>query len=323
MNKQGNSILVTPRSFRKIDGPHWDKLGSSPFKIIKSPHESELMTEDEIIEIVSTHNVGGIIVGLDPLPERVLSQAPSLKIVAKYGTGLDNIDLKAAEKAGIIVTYTPGANTQSVADLACGLMLALARWIPAHDRYLRDKRLKRQRGNELWEKTLGIVGLGQIGTAVARRAKGFNMDVIYNSRSRKNIQESILDVKYRELDKLLKDSDFVSLHCALTDKTRNLIGSEELSRMKDEAFLINTARYGLIDEKPLLAALKNGTIAGAAVDTFDSEESLDTKLLGLDNFIGSPHTGASTVESVLRMADMATEEVLRVLNGEKPVYPVE
>lgn len=280
------------------------------------------MTEDDMEEYVSSHDPSGMIVGLDPVTEEVIENASSLEIISKYGTGLDNIDLEAARKAGITVTRTIGANTQSVADLALGLLLSLVRWIPTHDRNLRNGELDRKKGREIWDKTLGIIGMGQIGTAVAKRAAGFDMEVLYTDVVRKEIQELALDVEYRDLEPLLENSDFVSLHCPLMEKTKGIIGKEELLTMDEDSFLVNTARHELVDINALEEALEKGEIAGAAIDTFDAEESLETSLLDKENFVGSPHAGASTLEATLRMAEMATDEVLRVLNGKEPSHPV-
>ncbi|MFB6291428.1 MAG: phosphoglycerate dehydrogenase [Candidatus Bipolaricaulia bacterium] len=316
------SILVTPRSFRRIEGTHWDKLRNSPYEVINSPHKEELMTEEEMKDYVTSKDIKGIIVGLDPLTEEVFDSANSLKVVSKYGTGLDNIDLEAAKRNGVTVTFTPGTNTQSVADLAFGLLLGAARWIPQHDRWLKEERLTRNQGQEIWKKKLGIVGLGQIGTAVAKRAQGFNMETFYYDLKRRELQETALDINYLGFNSLLADCDYISLHCPLTESTRGLIGAPELQRMKDSSILINTSRTGLIDKEALLESLKSGEIYGAAVDTFESQEELSSELLKQENFIGSPHAGASTEESVLRMADMATEEVLNVLDGKKPTHLV-
>ncbi|MCF7890583.1 phosphoglycerate dehydrogenase [Candidatus Bipolaricaulota bacterium] len=322
MGVKKGSILVTPRSFRRIEGAHWDKLRSSPYEVINSPHQDELMTEKEMVDYVKNRDIKGIIVGLDPLTEEVFENANSLEIVAKYGTGLDNIDIEAAGREGITVTYTPGTNTQSVADLTMGLLTGVARWIPYHDRSLRKGRLNRNQGQEIWNKSLGIVGLGRIGVAVVRRARGFNMDTYYYDLTRRELEETALDIDYLNFEDLLTRSDFVSLHCPLTESTRDLMGKRELRKMQESAILVNTARSGLIDEEALLEALTSGEIAGAAVDTFESEDELSSELLQLENFIGSPHAGASTKESVLRMANMATEEVLNVLDGKEPTHLV-
>lgn len=322
MTKDNGSILVTPRSYRKLDGPHWEMLKSSPYQVVKSPHTDKLMTEDEMIEIVSEKDIRGIVVGLDPITDKVIKNASNLEIVAKYGTGLDNIDLGAAEEAGIHVTWTEGANTQSVADLAFGLFLALARNIPVHDRYLRKGDLNRKQGTEAWEKTLGIFGMGRIGQAVCKRGnKGFNMNVLYNDVEKKEEVEKKFDAEFVEFEELLKRNDFISIHSPLTPETEGKFGPEEFEKMKDSAFLINTAREPIVDEDALLEALREDKISGAAIDTFDEEKQLGSGLLKLENFIGSPHAGASTEESVIRMAKMATEEVIRVLGGKKPLRP--
>ncbi|KXA92844.1 hypothetical protein AKJ64_02075 [candidate division MSBL1 archaeon SCGC-AAA259E17] len=320
MGENKGSILITPRSYRNLEGPHWDMLESSPYRIVRSPHTEELMTEEEMIKVVTEKDIRGIIVGLDPITEEVIESASDLEIIAKYGTGLDNIDLEAAEKNGIPVTWTEGANSQSVADLSFGLLLALARWIPTHSWYMRNGRLERRQGTEVWEKTLGIVGMGRIGRAMCKRGrKGFDMDILYYDIERKEGVEKKFNADYVEFDELLEKSDFISIHVPLTPETEGMFSTDEFEKMKDEAMIVNTARGPIVDEDALLKALKDGEIAAAALDTFNEEEQLDTELLQQDNFIGSPHAGASTKESVLRMAKMATREVIRVLDGKEPL----
>ncbi len=322
MGDTKGSILVTPRSYRSLDGPHWEMLESSPYEVVRSPHTDKLMSEEEMIEMVSEREIRGIVVGLDPITEDVIKNASDLEIIAKYGTGLDNIDLAAAKEAGITVTWTVGANSQSVADLALGLLLSLARWIPAHDRYLRGGNLKRNQGTEVWEKTLGIFGMGRIGRGVCKRcAMGFDMDVVYTDIERDKEVEEKYDADYVEFEELLEKSEFISIHAPLTSETEGRFGIAEFKKMRGDAMIVNTARGPIINQGDLLEALKNDEIAGAAIDTFDKEEQLDTELLEMDNFIGSPHAGASTEESVIRMAKMATEEVIRVLGGKEPLRP--
>lgn len=320
---ESGSILVTPRSFRSINGEHWKKLDASPYEVVRSPYENQLMSEEEMVEYVTTREVKGIIIGLDPVTREVIESAPELSVVSKYGTGLDNIDLESARKAGITVTYTPGTNDQSVADLTFGLLLGLARRIPLHQRFLSQGQIKRETGVEIWEKKLGIVGLGRIGTAVARRACGFNMEVLYSDIERQPLQENALDLEYRVFEDLLSESDIVTIHCPLTKETLNLIDEDEFKLMQTEGLLINTARHELINTSALKEALTEGEIAGAAMDTFDDKDNLDEELVEMENFVASPHAGASTVESVLRMANMATDQCLTVLEGKKPDYPVQ
>ena len=271
----------------------------------------------EMVNLVS--DVDGAIIGSDKVNARVIAAAPKLRVISKYGVGLDNINVDAATEAGIVVTYTPGANHVSVAELAMGLMLALARHIPQHSNSVKAGSWERMRGVELSGKKLGIVGLGRIGMAVARRARGFDMHVLYYDVCRREDVEGQSWLTYANLDTLLADSDFVSLHCPFTPEQRNMIGEAQLRAMKHTAYLVNTARGELVDETALVRALREGWIAGAASDTFVDEPPTGSPLLALDNFVASPHTGAATCESVHRMAVMAARNTVLVLQGQRPL----
>ncbi|MBT9165411.1 MAG: Hydroxypyruvate reductase [Chloroflexi bacterium] len=312
-------VLVTPRSFRSTPGEHWQRLKEAGVEVIESPSNKPLR-EKEMIEMVK--DVDGMIVGLDEVTRHVIEQAKSLRIIAKYGAGLDNIDLETASKLGITVTYTPGVNAPSVADLALGLILALARHIVIHHTKLTEGALDRRRGREISGKTLGIIGLGGIGKEVVKRALGFDMRILAHDPYPD--EDFIKDhgVELCTLERVLVESDVVSLHCPLTYETEGIIGREELKLMKEDAFLINTARKDLVDEDALYKTLRDGKIKGAAFDTFETDADLKSPLLELENFIGSPHAGAATYESIQRMADMAAREVIRALEGKDPLYPV-
>lgn len=312
-------VLVTPRSFRRTPGQHWERLGQAGLEVLESPSDRPLR-EEELLGLV--RDVDAMIVGLDEVTRRVIEAAKSLRIIAKYGVGVDNIDLEAASEHGIIVTYTPGANAPAVAELTWGLILALARHIVIHYLRLKGGSLERRTGWELLGKTLGIIGLGSIGREVAKRAKAFGMRVL--------AYDPYLDQKLAEehgaelcpLERVLSESDIVSLHCPLTPETEGLLGGRELALMKEGALLINTARRGLVDEMALYKALKEGKLGGAAFDTFEEEADLKSPLLELENFLASPHAGAATYESILRMAELAASEVVRVLGGQAPLHPV-
>lgn len=312
-------VLVTPRSFRHTPGQHWERLSQAGLEVLESPSDRPLR-EEELLGLV--RDVDAMIVGLDEVTRRVIEAAKSLRIIAKYGVGVDNIDLEAASEHGIIVTYTPGANAPAVAELTWGLILALARHIVIHYLRLKGGSLERRTGWELLGKTLGIIGLGSIGREVAKRAKAFGMRVL--------AYDPYLDQKLAEehgaelcpLERVLSESDIVSLHCPLTPETEGLLGGRELALMKEGALLINTARRGLVDEMALYKALKEGRLGGAAFDTFEEEADLKSPLLELENFLASPHAGAATYESILRMAELAASEVVRVLGGQAPLHPV-
>lgn len=275
-------------------------------------------SEEQGIEVVKDTDV--LIVGLQRITERVLEAGNRLKVIGRCGVGLDNIDLKATGARGIPVVYTPGANAQTVADLALGLMLSLARKINQADRMTRESQWKRIMGNDVWQKTLGIFGLGQIGFNVARRAKGFDMkllayDVVQNAPLAKE-----LGIEYKSKADILKEADFITLHLPLIAETRGYIGAAELKSMKKNAILVNTSRGGIVDEQALYHALKDGEIAGAALDVFEKEPPGKTPLTELDNFIGSPHIGGITTEAIARIGMTVAEDIVAVLKGQPPKF---
>ena len=260
----------------------------------------------------------------DKIDAEIMDKAPKLRIISNYAVGYDNIDVKSATQRGIMVTNTPGVLTETTADLAFALILATARRIVEADKFTRSGKWKSWGpmlflGRDVYGATLGIIGLGRIGQAVARRAKGFNMKVIYYSRKRKEDVERELGVEYRELHSLLREADIVSIHTPLTEETYHLIGEKELSLMKPTAILINTARGAVVDQKALYKALKERRIFGAGLDVYEKEPiDADDPLLELDNVVLLPHIGSASVETRGRMARMAAENLLAGLRGEKP-----
>ena len=263
-----------------------------------------------------------------PLPtgsmRRCSTGAPALKVIANYGVGFEHIDLDAATRRGIPVTNTPGVLTETTADLAFALILATARRVVAGDQRVRQGKFQYWApllflGQEVNGKTLGIIGMGRIGKAVARRAAGFGMKLLYHSRTRLSpLEEQELGASLQPLETLLREADFVTLHVPLTPHTRHLIGSRELELMKDSAFLINTARGPVVDEAALVAALRQGQIRGAGLDVYEKEPELSPGLADLENVVLLPHLGSATVETRTRMAVMAAENLLAGLRGDPP-----
>ncbi|MDK2373201.1 MAG: glyoxylate reductase [Candidatus Korarchaeota archaeon] len=261
----------------------------------------------------------------DPVDAEVFDAAPKLRIVSQYAVGYDNIDVEEATKRGIYVTNTPGVLTETVADFTFALMLAVARRVVEADRYVREGRWKvawhplMMLGSDVYGRTLGIVGMGRIGSAVARRAKGFGMRILYYDSVRREDLEKELGAEFVDLNRLLEESDYVSLHVPLTPETYHLIGEEQLRKMKPTAFLINTARGKVVDQKALYKALKEGWIAGAGLDVFEQEPiSPDDPLLKLDNVVLAPHAASASHETRSRMAEMVAENLIAFLNGKVP-----
>ena len=260
--------------------------------------------------------------------DELLDAAPRLKVVSNMAVGYDNVDVAACTARGIPVGNTPGVLNDATADLAFALLMAAARRIPESVDFVRDGRWHTWEplgllGADVWGATLGIVGLGRIGAAVARRARGFNMRILYTDSSRKTGLEAELGVEYAEMDDLLARSDFVSLHCPLLPETRQLVDEGALKKMKPSAILINAARGPVVDMDALTLALREGWIAAAALDVTDPEPiPVDHPLLSLPNCLIVPHIGSATVVARNRMATRAAENLLAGLRGEKLPYCV-
>ncbi len=274
-------------------------------------------TEDELIALL--HGVDGAIVSVDPFTDRVLAAAPQLKVISRTGVGYDAIDVKAATARGVVVTTTPGVNRDAVADLALALILCCARKLPDNLAEVRRGGWMRHEGVDLAGKTLGIVGLGTIGKEVAQRAKAFKMRIVAYDVVQDLPFAEPTGVAYVSLADLLRQSDFVSIHCFLNETTRHLINAERLALMKPTAFLVNTARGGLVDTEALCRALREKRIAGAALDVVEEEPlPADSPLRAFDNVQLTPHAAGSTADARERSGTMAAENLIRALRGERP-----
>lgn len=256
-----------------------------------------------------------------------MESAPLLKAVGVHGIGCDHVDLEAASELGKIVLNTPFALSESVAEMAIALLFALSRRVVSADKAVRAGEWHRKygdlRGIEVMGKTVGIVGLGRIGAATARRLKSFGVKLLYNSRTRKPDLEAEIGIEYATLDSLIERSDIISLSLPYNRETHHLIDANMIAAMKDGVYIVNTARGRIIDQTALVEALKSGKIAAAGLDVFE-EEPLDpgSPLASMDNVVLTPHLAASSEEAMERMAVQVAEGVLRVLNGEAPDYPV-
>jgi len=310
-------VLVTARSFRKMQGDHWRVLQEAGYEIV-TPEQDQPLKEAEMISLIG--DVDAVLVGNDAVTERVIAAAPRLKVVSKHGVGVDNVDVPAATRAGVIVTNTPGANQVAVAEMAVALIMALTRKLAYHDTVVKSGGWSRIIGTELAGKTIGLVGLGRIGKEVVLRLEGFQVKFLAYDVYQDNTFAAEHCVRFVALDELLADSDIVTLHAVLTADTQGLIGEKELALMKPGAYLVNTARGGLIDEQALYRALAENRLAGAGLDVFADEPPTNSPLLQLgDKVLLAPHLGAQTTETVLRMGRMAAENIVQVLRGERPV----
>lgn len=309
-------ILVTPTSFLKPENAAAKaKLELFADEVVYNDLGRPLQA-DEILERLD--GVDGYVAGLDYITADVLEKAPaSLKVISRYGAGVDRVDMAAATAKGIKVTNTPGTNSVAVCELAFALMLCAARNVPKLHTAVEKGEWPRNQGIELRGKTLGIVGMGAIGKNLAIRAKAFGMTV--------NAYDPYFDEAFAkengigrlELDEVLTTSDFISLHVPLNDSTRHMIDAEKIAEMKDGAIVINTARGGIIDEQAAAEAVKSGKLGGLGLDAFEQEPLIDSPLKGLDNVIFTPHTGAHTAEAVSGMGSMAVDNVIAVLSGKE------
>nr|WP_263324389.1 phosphoglycerate dehydrogenase [Neobacillus sp. Marseille-Q6967] len=307
-------ILITPKSFKNYKENAHKLLQEHGYEIIEN-NFGRTLTEEEIIEIAQD-NVVGIIIGVDPLPANVLNQCKSLRAISKYGVGMDNIDLKRAAELGILVKNAVGTNSISVAEHAIGLMFASARHLPTVAAGTKAYGWERSIGFELTNKKLGLIGGGQIGKEVAKRAVGLGMKVtIYDPffNDHEFLEKYGIQIE-QDLTDVLKESDIISLHLPVTEQTKGLINEETLKLMKPTAILINTSRGELVDERALYDALVNNEIAVAAQDVYSSEPPKHgDPLVALPNFILTPHIGAFTQEAVERMAMVSTENLIELL----------
>ena len=287
-------------------------------------HDFEESTEELLIDAAMDAEALLTVLS-DPVTERVFESCPRLRVVAQFAVGHDNIDLAAARRAGVAVTHTPGVLTEATADFAFTLLLALARRIREAEAYVREGRFRRWEtmlllGTELSGKTIGILGMGRIGRAVARRALGFGMNVLYHNRHRVNPTYEVQAVAtYVSFEDLLRESDVLTLHCPLNRESLGLINSRTLAMMKPSSFLINTARGAIVDESALATALESGTIAGAGLDVYQHEPRVLEALLTLPNVVLAPHLGSATVETRTEMARMCATSILSALRHEEKV----
>lgn len=264
----------------------------------------------------------------DTMDARLMDAAKELRVIANVAVGFDNIDISAATERGILVTNTPGVLTDTTADFAFTLLMAAARRVTEAERFLRAGEWHQWEidlfsGHDIHHHTLGILGLGRIGQAVARRASGFDMRVIYHDLDRApEAEEAELGIEFVDKQTLLEQSDFVSIHVPLNDDTRHYLGRDELALMKPTAILVNTSRGPVVDELALAEALANGAIAGAGLDVFENEPTVSPGLLALDNVVLAPHIASASVKTRTRMCVMAAENAAAVLAGQTPPNPV-
>jgi D-3-phosphoglycerate dehydrogenase len=299
------TVLVTARSFAKGNDAPMKLLEQADCRVIRPRDDAELRR--------LLPDADGVVAGLERYDAALLSIGVKLKIISRYGVGYDAIDLDVAHKRGIKVAFTPGANSDSVADLTIALMLAAARHVPYMDAAIKSGKQDRPQGVEMWRKTLGVIGTGRIGKGVMKRASGFEMRFLCYDTYKDESFVSSLGGRYVDPDTLYRQSDFITIHSPLNDETRGMISATEFRKMKSAAVIVNTARGGIIDETALEDALKTGGIGAAALDATVEEPPYDSPLCALPNCILTPHAGAATVEASHNMSMLAAQNLLGVL----------
>jgi D-3-phosphoglycerate dehydrogenase len=313
-------VLVTPTSYGKSDPRLKTELENLVGEVIYNP-TSRPLSSTEVAALLP--GCDGYIAGLDTIDREALESADRLKVISRYGVGVDKVDLQAAHEKGILVTITPGANSVSVAELTVALILSLARHIPTASTATRSGEWPRLNGLTLEGKCVGLLGFGAIGKQVAKRLAGFSCQVMAFDPLPDNDYARQFGVALLPQDEVLAEADFLSLHLPLLPETRELVNTAFLSKMKRGAFLVNTARGELIDETALAEALQSGWLRGAALDVFTQEPpQKDHLLLSLPQVIATPHCASHTDGAMDSMGRIALEECLAVLRGAAPRYPV-
>ena len=313
-------VLVTS-VFLRPGGEVDRRLRDEGFEPVYAPLIGGRRTEEELIALLQ--GVSGAIVAGDPFTARVMQAAPQLRVISRTGVGYDAVDVKAATARGIIVCNTPGVNRHAVAEWAFALMLACARKMHANLAEVRRGGWNRHEGMDLAGKTLGIVGLGTIGKEVAQRARAFEMRILAHDVQVDQVFAEANGVTYVPLETLLRESDFVSLHLFLNERSRHLVNAERLALMKPTAFLINTARGGIVDTVALVAAVRAGRLAGAGLDVAEIEPlEAGSPLRELDSVLLSPHVGGVTTDARKNSGATAAENLIRALRGERPLAVV-
>jgi lactate dehydrogenase-like 2-hydroxyacid dehydrogenase len=313
-------VLMKVFVTRKIPEPGLEILRKK-FEIEVNPYDRAL-SKEEIIKGLKGKD-GFLCLLTDSIDADVINSEPKLKMISSYAVGYNNIDVKAATKRGIPVSNTPGVLTDATSDMAWALLFSVARRIVEADKFTRAGKFKGwgpmlMHGQDVTNKTLGVVGAGRIGTAFALKSKGFNMNVLYVDEKKNETLEKEVNAKKVTFDELLKKSDFISLHVPLIPSTHHLIGEKELKMMKRNAILINTSRGPVVDEQALVFALKEKQIFGAGLDVYEHEPEITEELKKLDNIVLQPHSSSATIETRTKMAVMAAENMVEGLKGEIP-----
>lgn len=306
-------ILVTATSLTPDHpNPALEQLNRFADQVVFNPHRRPLL-EDELIPLLE--GCEGYIAGLDFVTKKVIDESAALRVISRYGAGVDRVALEAAKAKSIVVCNTPGVNAQAVADLTLALLLAVVRRVPFLDRNTREGRWPRSTGIELYGKTIGILGLGAIGKSVAKRAAGFSMKIMAYDPYLNEAYAKKEGIIPGDFDAVVKAADFLCLHLPLTPQTRHIISRDVMETMKPGAIIVNTARGGLIDEQAAYELLQSGHLGGLGIDVYEAEPPTGSPLFTLDNVVATPHTASHTIEATAAMASLSVQNLIDVLSG--------
>jgi len=309
-----HNVLITARSFGKEVPEPMERLVKQGFSILEWREGSGLGVSELIGKV---GQADAWIVGSYPIQAALLENASRLQVIAKHGIGIDNVDVPAATKKGILVAIAPGSNDQAVADLTMALLLSLVRSIPQANASVKSGRWERFKGFGLTGKTIGIIGLGHIGLNVANRVKGFDMEILGCDPFWPEERAQEIGIARVDFETLIGKSDVITLHVPLTPETEGLIGEQEMALMKIGVWIVNTSRGKIIDEKAMYQALVSGRVAGYATDVFETEPPEGNPLLDLKNVIATPHIGSYTNDALRMLGDSVVDTILKVFHGEK------
>lgn len=308
------NVLVTGRNFGAISPRDYDPFLSRGYNILENPFAGKMPSEEQLCGIIG--EADAILIGNDRMTEKVFAHAKRLKVIAKFGIGVDNVDLVAATAHGVAVTNVPGTTANSVADLTIGLILCISKLIVYTNRRVMSGMWPVDRGHDIHGKSLGIVGFGRIGQGVAKRARGFDMRVLAYDPYFNDDAAAALGVKKATLDELTQQCDYITLHIPKTSQTENLFDAKRIAAMKSDAYLVNASRGGIVNEDALYDALQSGHLAGAAADVLAAEPPTERpRLFDCENFVITSHSGGNSVESIALTAKIAAENIIAVLEG--------
>jgi D-3-phosphoglycerate dehydrogenase len=307
-------ILVTSKAFGMYSKEDFSPLLEKGYSIIKNPYAGRQPTPEELLPLIS--EADGVIIGNDIISSSVFNVAKKLKVISKFGVGVDNIDLQEAKKHGVVVTNVPGTTAISVAEFAFGLMLDVSKLITYTNRRVMQGMWPADHGSDLYGKQVGIIGFGKIGQQFAKRAKAFGMNVVAFDYYFDKKSADEIGVEFMDFDTLIMTSDYVSLHIPKTPQTTNLINSDVISKMKKGSYLINAARGGIVDEEALYRALENKHLAGAGFDVLEQEPPKQRpKLFDCENFICTSHSGGTSKDAIAKTVLVATRNLIQVLEN--------